>query len=187
MLHLPDHGPHSTLLLGGARSGKSRVGEALVTGALVTGSGDKPLYIATAEARDEEMSERIEHHQARRGSEWAIIEEPIALADVLRENVTSEHIVLVDCLTLWLSNLMEKEKSIPLAVDDLIDALRSTQGRIVMISNEVGQGIVPDNALARRFRDEAGFMHQRIAATVDQVAFIVAGLPLMLKESATPR
>lgn len=182
MLHIPDHGPHSTLLLGGARSGKSRVGEALVTGAR-----GQFLYIATAEPRDNEMSERIAHHQARRGSDWATIEEPIALADVLRKNVTPEHIVLVDCLTLWLSNLMEWDKPVAPAIDDLIDALRSTQGRIVMISNEVGQGIVPDNALARRFRDEAGFMHQRIAATVDQVAFIVAGLPLMLKESVPPR
>ncbi|MEQ9517964.1 MAG: bifunctional adenosylcobinamide kinase/adenosylcobinamide-phosphate guanylyltransferase [Parvibaculum sp.] len=178
MLTLPPTGPHITFLLGGARSGKSRIGEELVSQAMGT-----RLYVATAEARDMEMSARIEHHQARRGADWVLIEEPVELARVLTRDLTSDHLVLVDCLTLWLNNLMERDVDLVRATDELVAALAATKGRIVLISNEVGQGIVPDNALARRFRDEAGFLHQKIATASDQVAFIVAGLPLILKEN----
>jgi len=179
MLTLPDNGRHVTLLLGGARSGKSRIGEALVSKA--NGSS---LYLATAEARDDEMSDRIHHHQIRRGEDWSLIEEPIELARILKTNIGPEHVVLVDCLTLWLSNLLERELDVRTALEDLLAALQATRARVVLISNEVGLGIVPDNPLARHFRDEAGFMHQKIAAIADQVAFVVAGLPLMLKQSA---
>ena len=174
---LPTQGPFAALILGGARSGKSRYGEKLVERA----SGQH-VYIATAQAWDGEMEDRIAHHQNRRGDTWTLIEEPIALADVLRTKVTNNQIVLVDCLTLWLSNLMGVEKNIEVSVDDLIDAVRTCKGRIVFISNEVGQGIVPDNAMARLFRDEAGRMHQRLAEVCDAAIMVVAGLPLILKQ-----
>lgn len=174
---LPAQGPFSTLVLGGARSGKSRYGEQLVEQ-----TKGEHIYIATAQAWDGEMQDRISHHQKRRGDNWSLIEEPLALADVLRSQITSNQIVLVDCLTLWLSNLMGAEKNIDANVDDLIDALGACKGRVVFISNEVGQGIVPDNALARLFRDEAGRMHQRLAGVCDAAVMVVAGLPLVLKQ-----
>jgi len=175
-LELPPKGPFAALVLGGARSGKSRYGEGLVRQA----SG-RAVYIATAEARDDEMATRISHHQAHRGSDWFLIEEPIALATKLRKDLLPDDVVLVDCLTLWLGNLMEKDISSEAAVDDLMDALKTCPARVVLISNEVGWGIVPDNALARAFRDEAGRLHQRLSAEVDAVIAVIAGLPLTLK------
>lgn len=174
---LPSNGPFATLVLGGARSGKSRYGEQLVESA----SGQH-VYIATAQAWDGEMRDRISHHQNRRGSDWSLIEEPLALADILRTQIAEDQTVLVDCLTLWLSNLMGVEKNIEASVDELIAAIAECKGRVVFISNEVGQGIVPDNAMARLFRDEAGRMHQRLADICDAAVMVVAGLPLMLKQ-----
>ncbi|MBV1934587.1 MAG: bifunctional adenosylcobinamide kinase/adenosylcobinamide-phosphate guanylyltransferase [Parvibaculaceae bacterium] len=174
---LPAHGPFAALVLGGARSGKSRYGEQLVERA----SGQH-VYVATAQAWDGEMEDRIVHHQNRRGDTWVLIEEPLALADLLRTKISENQIVLVDCLTLWLSNLMGAEKNIETSVDDLIEAVRTCKGRAVFISNEVGQGIVPDNAMARLFRDEAGRMHQRLAEVCDAAIMVVAGLPLILKQ-----
>jgi adenosylcobinamide kinase / adenosylcobinamide-phosphate guanylyltransferase len=181
-IRLPSDGPFSLLILGGARSGKSRYGEDLVRSAK-----GRAVYIATAEARDDEMSARISHHQKQRGDNWHLIEEPLALADVLRERVSAGDVVLVDCLTLWLGNLMEKNVPIAAAIDDLIDALGACPAQVVLVSNEIGWGIVPDNAMARLFRDEAGRLHQQLSAKVDGVIAVIAGLPLTLKEPSQIR
>ncbi len=167
---------NTTLLLGGARSGKSSFGEekALMSGLL-------PVYIATAEARDGEMKDRIHRHQKQRGQSWQTIEEPLNLTRIIEQEARPERILLVDCLTLWLSNLLEKNIDPVKATDDLCLALSTVRGPVILISNEVGQGIVPANPLARRFRDEAGRLNQRIAAVVSDVSFIIAGLCLPLK------
>lgn len=166
--------PPLTLVLGGARSGKSSYAEALI--------GARPaFYVATGTAGDAEMTERIRHHRARRGAHWETIEEPLALAEGLRRIAGPDRPVLVDCLTLWLTNVMLAERDVPAAVAELVAALPGLGGPVVLVSNEVGQGIVPDNALARRFRDEAGRMHQAVAAVAQRVVFVVAGLPMVLK------
>ena len=168
--------PCVTLILGGARSGKSAHGEALAeahSGALV--------YIATAEARDGEMEARIAAHRARRGPRWTTVEEPLALNDALAQTASPDGAVLVDCLTLWLANLIEAERDIEAEGSTLAAALATLPGALVLVSNEVGLGIVPDNAHARAFRDHAGRLHQRIAAVADRVLFMAAGLPLTLK------
>ncbi|MSO68799.1 MAG: bifunctional adenosylcobinamide kinase/adenosylcobinamide-phosphate guanylyltransferase [Alphaproteobacteria bacterium] len=165
-----------TLVIGGARSGKSGFAERLCLA-----SGLRPLYLATAEARDAEMAARIADHQQRRGSLWRRVEAPLELVDALEAHAGIHAIVLVDCLTLWLSNLIEADRAIEAETARLIEALARLTGPVVFVSNEVGLGIVPDNALARRFRDEAGRLNQRIAATADRVVFIAAGLPLTLK------
>lgn len=173
---LPDSGPYRALILGGARSGKSRFGEALVRNA-----NGRAVYVATAEKRDEEMRQRIFQHQRDRGGDWHLIEEPINLARVLSHHVGADDVVLVDCLTIWLSNLMEQKHDIEREFDELLGALRLSPARIVLISNEVGWGIVPDNAMARAFRDHAGRLHQRLSAQIDTVIAVIAGLPLTLK------
>ena len=171
--------PKVTLVLGGARSGKSRFAEGLI--AVHPG---RPVYLATAEPGDAEMAARIRRHQARRGDGWTTLEEPLdlprALASATRDNGT----VLVDCLTLWLSNLMAADRYVERETQALLDALPKLQAPVVFVSNEVGLGIVPDNALARAFRDHAGLLHQSIAAAADRVYFIAAGLPLLLKKEA---
>jgi adenosylcobinamide kinase/adenosylcobinamide-phosphate guanylyltransferase len=165
--------PNLTLVLGGARSGKSRHAESLF------GPGPR-TYIATAQAFDDEMRDRIAAHRADRASAgWLTIEEPLELARALL--VTDGSPVLVDCLTLWLSNLMLADREIAPAVTALEAALAGRTARAVLVSNEVGLGIVPDNALARRFRDEAGRLHQRLAAQADTVTLVVAGLPMRVK------
>lgn len=169
--------PAVCLVLGGTRSGKSAVAEAAV---LETGL--EPVYLATAEARDGEMDERIARHRARRGTAWTTIEEPLALTDVLAAQAASGRAILVDCLTLWLSNLMAAERDLAAEGDRLAVALANAAGPVVLVSNEVGQGIVPDNALARRFRDEAGLLHQKVAAVAGRVLFVTAGLPQTLKD-----
>jgi len=168
--------PCVTLILGGARSGKSAHGEALAeahSGALV--------YLATAEARDDEMAARIAAHRARRGPRWTTVEEPLALNDALNQAASPDGAVLVDCLTLWLANLIEAARDIEAEGHALAMALASLPGSVILVSNEVGLGIVPDNAQARAFRDHAGRLHQRIAAVADRVLFMAAGLPLTLK------
>ena len=169
--------PRLTLVLGGARSGKSRYGETLVEAAAA-----RALYLATAEARDREMEERIRHHRARRGERWTTIEEPLALADRLVTQARPDRPILVDCLTLWLANLMEAGREIEAESAGLLASFRKLRGPVVFIANEVGLGIVPENALARAFRDHAGRLNQRIAAAADRVVFIAAGLPLILKD-----
>ncbi len=168
--------PPLTLILGGARSGKSSLAEHLVEAA---GGG---IYLATAEAHDAEMSERILLHRERRGELWHTLEEPLDLAGALREgNKLGKGPVLVDCLTLWLSNLMAAQKDIAQETDALISTLNEIDAPVIMVSNEVGLGIVPDNALARSFRDEAGRLNQQLAGVADRVVFVAAGLPLQLK------
>ena len=170
------------LVLGGARSGKSAYAEGLASGDF-----DTRVYIATAEAGDGEMAERIAAHRARRGAEWSTVEEPVALAQTIEAQARNGGFVLVDCITLWLSNLMHGEHDVKQAVSDLCEALSHVPGVVVVVSNEVGLGIVPENALARRFRDEAGRAHQALAACVDEVVFVVAGLPQFLKRSEDER
>ena len=164
---------HSTLVLGGARSGKSRFAEALVT-------REPPpwVYIATAQAFDGEMRTRIAEHRERRVPGWRTVEAPLELAAALRD--AGDAPVLVDCLTLWLTNLILGDLELNAAMAALDAALQRT-APTVLVSNEVGLGIVPDNALARRFRDEAGRLHQRIAARADRVVLMVAGLPMFVK------
>ena len=168
--------PRITLVLGGARSGKSAYAEALVDGC-----AGQPIYLATAAAGDAEMAERIAHHRARRGHRWQTVEEPLELANALSRVATPAHAVLVDCLTLWLSNLYGAGRDMVDETNGLIHTLNGTAGPVVLVSNEVGLGIVPDNALARRFRDDAGRLNQAVAAVADRVVFVAAGLPLTLK------
>ncbi len=168
--------PPMTLILGGARSGKSQHAEALVLATDAT-----PIYLATGAAHDDEMAERIRQHKERRGERWRTVEEPLDLADALQREATPGKVVLVDCLTLWLGNLMGADRNIERDIAALLDILPSLSAPIVLVSNEVGQGIVPDNALARRFRDLAGSMHQDLAAIADRVDFVTAGLAQRLK------
>jgi adenosylcobinamide kinase/adenosylcobinamide-phosphate guanylyltransferase len=165
-----------TLVLGGARSGKSRYAESLVTVL------PPPwIYVATAEARDAEMAERIAAHRARRGAGWRTIEEPHDIASILAGD---EGIVLIDCLTLWLSNRMLAGADMDAEMDTLEVCLDVCVNPKVLVANEVGSGIVPDNALGRRFRDLQGALNQRLAARADRVVLMVAGLPLVVKEYA---
>lgn len=165
----------TVLVLGGARSGKSRRGEELVRA-----GGGRPIYIATAEIRDEEMRDRVERHRRDRGPNWTTVEEPLELPGVLRARA-GEGPILVDCLTLWLSNLMERGRDVAEATEALVAALVEARGLVVLVANEVGWGIVPDNTLARAFRDEAGRLNRRVAATADRVELVVAGLPMIVK------
>jgi adenosyl cobinamide kinase/adenosyl cobinamide phosphate guanylyltransferase len=163
-----------TLVLGGARSGKSRYAESLIT------SLPPPwTYIATAEAGDEEMAARIEAHRARRGAEWRTVEAPRDLAAALA--ACAKMPVLIDCLTLWLSNLMLAEADIDAEIERLEQALARAAAPVVLVANEVGSGIVPEYPLGRRFRDLQGSLNQRMAAGADRVVLMVAGLPLALK------
>ena len=163
------------LITGGARSGKSRHAEAHARAL-----PGRPVYIATAEALDDEMAERIAKHRARRGDEWIEREAPLDLSNALSET-DGGGARLVDCLTLWLSNLLHAERDRPKAIAELADTLKSQDSPVVLVTNEVGLGIVPDNALARAYRDAAGIMNQTIADIADEVEFIVAGLPMKLK------
>ena len=163
-----------TLILGGARSGKSRHGEALI------GACPPPwIYIATAEAWDEEMAERIALHRARRDARWRTLESPLRLPVALAE--AADMPVLVDCLTLWLTNLMLGERDVAAATEALLAVLAARVAPTVLVANEVGLGIVPEHRLGRDFRDAAGVLHQRLAARADRVLFMVAGLPMVVK------
>jgi adenosylcobinamide kinase/adenosylcobinamide-phosphate guanylyltransferase len=165
------------LVTGGARSGKSRY-----AGERARETGARLLYIAMAEARDEEMARRIAAHRAGRGAEWTTIEAPLEIASALLENRGFDAAV-VDCVTLWLSNLSERadETAIKPAVDEFIAAARAFSAPVFVVTNELGSGIVPENALARHFRDLAGWTNQRLAAAADEVVLMVAGLPIFAK------
>jgi len=169
-------GGRLTLVLGGARSGKSRYAESLVTAL------PPPwLYVATAEAGDSEMVARVAAHQARRGPSWTTIETPRNVAETLGTHADTP--TLVDCLTLWLSNVVLADADVDAEIEQLDEALARAAAPIVLVANEVGFGIVPDSALGRRFRDLQGLLNQRIAARADRVVLVVAGLPLTLKGS----
>jgi adenosylcobinamide kinase/adenosylcobinamide-phosphate guanylyltransferase len=168
-------GSHSTLVLGGARSGKSRYAEQIAKL-----SRSPWIYVATAESFDDEMATRIAEHKGRRGNGWQTIDAPLDLAGALAALPRSAT-VLVDCLTLWLSNLMLAERDIEAEIQRLEAAMLAHEAPLVLVSNEVGFGIVPDNALARRFRDFQGLLNQRVAARADRVVLVVAGLPMIVK------
>ncbi|HXU70204.1 MAG TPA: bifunctional adenosylcobinamide kinase/adenosylcobinamide-phosphate guanylyltransferase [Polyangia bacterium] len=172
-------GSRLVLVTGGARSGKSRVAE---TRLAELAPGGPWRYVATAEALDDEMRARIAHHRARRGVEWRTVEAPRALADAVR--APDEAGVLVDCITLWLTNLLlagADDDALLAAADEVAAAARAAARPVVLVTNEVGGGIVPDNALARRFRDVAGWVNQRLASACDEVFLVAAGLPLRLR------
>jgi adenosylcobinamide kinase/adenosylcobinamide-phosphate guanylyltransferase len=169
----------TTLVLGGARSGKSAFAEKLV-GA----SGLAKVYLATATAGDDEMKTRIAQHRTQRGEGWTTVEEPLALVDALTREVTHGRAVLVDCLTLWLSNLMLAERDADIEARRLTRFLGVARYPIVLVSNEVGLGLVPETPLGRRFRDAQGRLNQIVAALVPNVVFIAAGLPLWLKRQS---
>lgn len=168
------------LILGGARSGKSRLAERLATQ-----SGLAVTYIATSQALDGEMSARIQHHRQRRPSDWGLVEEPLELARALRDNAAPGRCLLVDCLTLWLTNLLMLDDDTRLAMqrDAFLEALAELPGRIILVSNETGLGVVPLGELTRRYVDEAGWLHQAVAERAERVVFTVAGLPMLLKEA----
>ena len=178
------------LILGGARSGKSALAESRARE-----SGLRVIYLATAEARDEEMTRRIEHHRARRPAEWGLVEAPLYLAAALSRHAAADACLLVDCLTLWLSNLFfagraGRHAEAGQAVDcalltgemlALLDALPALPGRILLVSNELGWGVVPMHPVSRSFADEQGRLNQRVAAACERVTLVAAGLPLELK------
>jgi adenosylcobinamide kinase/adenosylcobinamide-phosphate guanylyltransferase len=167
----------TTLVLGGARSGKSAFAERLVAATAGT-----RIYLATATAGDEEMRERIAHHRARRGDGWRTVEEPLALVETIAREDRSGNAILVDCLTLWLSNLMHASGDPDTEARQLAALLREASAKIVLVSNEVGLGLVPETPLGRAFRDAQGRLNQIIGAAVTNVAFIAAGLPIWLKQ-----
>ena len=165
---------HIVLVLGGARSGKS-------TRALQLASTSPHVFIATAEALDTEMADRIARHRAERDASWQLVEAPLELADAIAGHGAADTVLLVDCLTLWLSNIMHAGRNCESEISNLISTLTDAEGRVVLVSNEVGMGLAPDNALGRRFRDEQGRLNRRIADIADKVEFVAAGLPLLLK------
>jgi adenosylcobinamide kinase/adenosylcobinamide-phosphate guanylyltransferase len=167
---------HLTLVLGGARSGKSGFSERLATE-----SGLERHYIATGRAYDDEMRERIARHRTDRGDGWTTHEVPLDLVERLAVIDAPDRVMLVDCLTLWITNLMMGERDIDAAGAALVRQFENLSANLILVSNEVGLGIVPDNRMAREFRDHAGRLHQRIAAVADEVFFIAAGLPLKMK------
>jgi adenosylcobinamide kinase / adenosylcobinamide-phosphate guanylyltransferase len=166
----------ATLVFGGARSGKSRFAEQLADR-----SGLQKTYVATGAAHDSEMADRIQAHQQQRGPSWLTIEEPLDLNSVLIQECSSDRVVLVDCLTLWLSNMMFAEKDIVKETRKVCETVSNLQGPCIFVSNEVGMGIVPENRLSRSFRDAQGRLNQDIAQASGQVVFVAAGLPLRLK------
>lgn len=167
------------LILGGARSGKSHYAEICAIE-----SNMDVIYVATAQALDDEMQLRIEHHQQQRPAHWQLIEEPINLVSVLKDNASVKTCILVDCLTLWLSNHLCSEKyktQLQKNIDDLINTLPALPGNIIFVSNEVSMGIIPMGEVNRQFVDEAGRLHQRLAAICDKVTLMVAGIPSHIK------
>ena len=167
--------PSVSFVLGGAASGKSAFAERLCF------QTEKPrIYIATAQAFDDEMKSKISAHQAQRGTDWTTIEAPLEVADALRSR-PADHVVLLDCATLWLSNVMLADQDVDAACDDLIAAVAECRAQVVVVSNEVGHSVVPDNKLARTFRNAQGRLNQRLAAQAGLVVLVTAGLPQVLK------
>jgi adenosylcobinamide kinase / adenosylcobinamide-phosphate guanylyltransferase len=173
-------GAGHVLVLGGQRSGKSRFAEDLARA-----SGLSRVYLATAEAGDDEMTDRIAAHRARRGKDWQTVEEPLDVPAALASVVGADRIVVLDCLTLWLANLMQADRDVEASVAALLSALASAVGGAILVSNEVGAGIMPTNALARRYADAQGILNQRVAACVDRVVLMAAGIPLQIKPASS--
>lgn len=173
--------PRIDFVLGGARSGKTSV--ALARAAA---SGLPPVMVATAQAFDAEMAARIAAHRAERGPDWGLVEEPLELAAALRREARDGRILVVDCLTLWLSNVVLAERDVEAAIGELGRTLAAVAGPVVLVSNEVGLGIVPDNALARRFRDLQGRLNREVAAVAERVTLVVAGLEVAVKTPPLP-
>ena len=169
------------LILGGARSGKSRFAERLATDSQLD-----VVYLATSQPVDGELNQRVALHRQRRPEHWGLVEEPLALADVLRAQARAERCLLVDCLTLWLTNLLmlDDAERLDFERQALLDLLPTLPGEIIFVSNETGLGVVPLGELTRRFVDEAGLLHQALAARCERVVFTVAGLPMLLKGPA---
>ena len=164
------------LVLGGARSGKSSYAQRLAEEL-----GSRRLFLATAEALDEEMTRRIARHKADRGTGWETVEVPLDLARTIELHSKTQTVYLVDCLTLWLSNLMHAGRDVDAETETLCEALKAATGNVILVSNEVGLGLVPETPLGREFRDAQGRLNQKVAAVCDQVDFIAAGLPIKLK------
>lgn len=167
--------PKMVLVLGGASSGKSAHAESLVMA-----TGKPRIYLATAQAFDAEMKQKIAAHRSQRGPDWTTVECPLDLAAALA-NCTGDQVVLLDCATLWLTNILLAERDVPHEEDNLLRALGNCRAPVVVVSNEVGHGIVPDNALSRQFRTAQGRLNQKLAAAADRVVFVTAGLPQVLK------
>ena len=165
---------HVTLILGGARSGKS-------ARALTLAPSRPRVFVATAEALDDEMANRIALHKAERGEGWDLVEAPLDLVGALQAKSHGDATLVIDCLTLWLSNLMHHERDVEVETQAICDALDNAEGRVILVSNEIGLGLSPMEPLSRAFRDAQGRLNQRIAATADRVEFVAAGLPLVLK------
>ncbi|VTZ27716.1 Bifunctional adenosylcobalamin biosynthesis protein CobP [Methylocella tundrae] len=172
----------SLLVLGGARSGKSRYAQSLAESSAV-----RPVLIATAQAHDAEMTARIARHAAERAPNWMLVEEPLELASALRREAGVDRIVVVDCATLWLSNLLLQEADLAKESEELAHSVQSLAGPVIFVSNEVGSGIVPENALARTFRDAQGRLNQALAKACDSVVLVTAGLALQLKPAEEPK
>lgn len=165
------------LILGGARSGKTSFAERMAMRA-----GETPLYLATAQALDGEMLERVKLHQQQRHKRFATLEEPLALSTALKAAAREHDVILVDCITLWITNMLGANREVAAAIEELGAVLTQIDSaRVILVSNEVGLGIVPDNPLARTFRDLSGATHQRLAEICDEVHFVIAGLPMTLK------
>jgi len=169
----------TVFITGGARSGKSSF--ALREAAA---AGNRKVFLATAESLDEEMADRIARHREERGGDWDTIEEPLQIEQILRDVRVKYDAVVVDCLTLWVSNLMQRNHNVAEKTDKLVDTLRDRNGQagtVILVSNEVGMGIVPDNELARQFRDNAGMVNQKIAQAADEVYIVASGIPVRIK------
>ncbi|MDH5257985.1 MAG: bifunctional adenosylcobinamide kinase/adenosylcobinamide-phosphate guanylyltransferase [Gammaproteobacteria bacterium] len=173
------------LILGGNRSGKSRLAEKTAT-QIETEKNISVIYIATSEGNDNAMQARVAKHQADRPSHWQTIEESTRLAETLRQHASDQHCILVDCLTLWLTNLLMSDDAslCEKEINNLLEALPELPGHIIFVSNETGLGVIPMGELTRQFCDEAGLLHQKIASLCDRVVFTVAGLPHVLKGTA---
>jgi adenosylcobinamide kinase/adenosylcobinamide-phosphate guanylyltransferase len=174
-------GTGSVLVLGGARSGKSRY-----ACSLAEASGRTPVFVATAKAGDAEMAARIARHRAERASRWRVVEEPLALVETLAAETGGDRIVLVDCVTFWLANVLFADGDLGGETERLAAAVPHLAGPVIFVANEVGFGIVPDSAMGRRFRDAQGWLNQRLAATGAHVVLVAAGLPLVLKPRPWP-
>lgn len=170
-------------VLGGARSGKSRIAENLAFDSFKAMSSDDAqlVYIATAQAFDDEMQVRIDLHQQRRGTEWKLVEAPIDLSENIKRHNSPHTVMLIDCLSVWITNLLIGEHDITAENDKLCSELENSKATIICVASETGLGIVPDNALSRRFRDESGLLNQHVAALADHVYFVTAGLVSKLK------